>query len=442
MKEVSVLLEGIGEKVFRAHLLQWFPLVKEKRVSALKHDEYENYYSCGSTEHVITESNTRLLRGLIWLSSRFDDDEMSRTLRDLATQMYKKVYGVGMRNAKLGNAALYSLSVMPGTVGLKEIIVMRAATRYNPALVNINRVFDKLAEASGKTPDELAELSIPGYGLTGLGEFRQQVGEFEAVATLISVGKCELLWAKGDKTQKSVPATIKSEYADDVKSIKGIIKDVQIGCAAHSLRLEQMYLRRKSLDYETWQEQYVDHKLIGFLARRLIWRISSNGTSVNVIHAESGYIDHSEASIEIPADAIIDLWPPSMSAPEETLAWRNLLIDREITQPFKQAHREIYLLTDAERATRDYSLRFANHILKHSQFHALATQRGWRQQRGGGWDGGSENSASKHLPAFNMDVSFEARVRNPMALATLVSTNVLPREKSFFQTIDESAWKQ
>jgi hypothetical protein len=216
MKEASVLLEGIGEKVFRAHLLQWFPLVKEKRVSALKHDEYENYYSCGSTEHVITESNTRLLRGLIWLSSRFDDDEMSRTLRDLATQMYKKVYGVGMRNAKLGNAALYSLSVMPGTVGLKEIIVMRAATRYNPALVNINRVFDKLAEASGKTPDELAELSIPDYGLTGLGEFRQQVGEFEAVATLVSVGKCELLWAKGDKTQKSVPATIKSEYADDV----------------------------------------------------------------------------------------------------------------------------------------------------------------------------------------------------------------------------------
>ena len=30
------------------------------------------------------------------------------------------------------------------------------------------------------------------------------------------------------------------------------------------------------------------------------------------------------------------------------LAWRNALIDRGITQPFKQAHREVYILTDAE----------------------------------------------------------------------------------------------
>jgi hypothetical protein len=388
--------------------LQWFPLLKEERTGDVPEEVSEDYYHIYNTSHVITDNNTRLLKGLIWISSRFDDGDMSRTLRELATQMYKKVYGIGMRNAKLGNAALLSLSMMPGTTGLKEIIVLRAATKYNPARVNIDRVFDKMAEESGQTPDELAELSTPDYGLTGLGELRQQVGDFEAVVRLKSVGKCELSWGKGGKSQKSVPAAVKSDYADEIKSIKAVVKDVQTGSSAHSLRLEQMYLRRKDMDVDTWREQYIDHRLIGFLARRLIWRVSSGKTSVNVMYCDGDYIDHSGAKTKIPADAVIDLWHPSMSEPDETLAWRNLLIEREITQPFKQAHREIYLLTDAERETGDHSLRFANHVLVQAQFHALAMQRGWSQQRGGAWDGGQEASAHKQLPAYEMTAVIEA----------------------------------
>ena len=155
-KEGNLLLEEIGVEEFKQNMLTWLPLVKQKRTGSLQDD---NYY--GDSTHIVSENNTRLLKGLIWLCHRIDTNEMSSTLRMLGTDMYKKVYGIGMRNAKLGNACLVSLSLMPGTVGLKEIIVMRSATKYNPALVNINRVFNKLAEASGKTPDELAELSIP-----------------------------------------------------------------------------------------------------------------------------------------------------------------------------------------------------------------------------------------------------------------------------------------
>jgi hypothetical protein len=61
-------------------------------------------------------------------------------------------------------------------------------------------------------------------------------------------------------------------------------------------------------------------------------------------------------------------------------AWRAFFEERRIRQPFKQAHREVYLLTDAERATGVYSNRFAAHILRQHQYHALAAQRGWRNQ--------------------------------------------------------------
>jgi hypothetical protein len=62
------------------------------------------------------------------------------------------------------------------------------------------------------------------------------------------------------------------------------------------------------------------------------------------------------------------------------LAWRDWLATCEIQQPFKQAHREIYLLTDAERTTRVYSNRFAAHIIRQHQFNALCAARGWKNQ--------------------------------------------------------------
>src|SRR6185369_9524231 len=63
--------------------------------------------------------------------------------------------------------------------------------------------------------------------------------------------------------------------------------------------------------------------------------------------------------------------------PKTVVAWRNRLDDLKITQPFKQAHREVYLLTDAERRTGTYSNRFAAHIIKQAQVTALCQSRGW-----------------------------------------------------------------
>ena len=53
------------------------------------------------------------------------------------------------------------------------------------------------------------------------------------------------------------------------------------------------------------------------------------------------------------------------------LGWRNRLSALGIVQPFKQAHREVYYVTDAERATGVYSNRFAGHILRQHQMIGL-----------------------------------------------------------------------
>jgi len=63
---------------------------------------------------------------------------------------------------------------------------------------------------------------------------------------------------------------------------------------------------------------------------------------------------------------------------DEIMAWRKWLSENNVQQPFKQAHREIYLLTEAERRTGIYSNRFAAHIIKQHQFNSLCAVRRWK----------------------------------------------------------------
>ena len=58
-------------------------------------------------------------------------------------------------------------------------------------------------------------------------------------------------------------------------------------------------------------------------------------------------------------------------------AWRDRLEQLAITQPFAQAWREVYALTEAERQTAIYSNRWAAHIIKQHQAMTLARINGW-----------------------------------------------------------------
>ena len=86
------------------------------------------------------------------------------------------------------------------------------------------------------------------------------------------------------------------------------------------------------------------------------------------------------AAVSVAESAQITLWHPVGRSIDEITAWRRRLEALGITQPFKQAHREVYLLTDAERNTRTYSNRFAAHILRQHQFNALCAARGWKNR--------------------------------------------------------------
>ncbi len=89
------------------------------------------------------------------------------------------------------------------------------------------------------------------------------------------------------------------------------------------------------------------------------------------------------------------LWHAALVGAEDVRAWRDALLDARVRQPFKQAFREVYLLTPAELETPEYLNRFAAHVLRASQAQALMRTRGWTGTTLGYWDGGYDGHVTK-----------------------------------------------
>jgi len=168
-------------------------------------------------------------------------------------------------------------------------------------------------------------------------------------------------------------------------------------------RLDQMMRVRREWELGAFRSRYLDHPLVGQLARGLIWTIDGKP----VVVADGRPRDVKGIAVRARDSAKVELWHPIGRKAAEVLAWRRRLQALEITQPFKQAHREIYLLTDAERCTATYSNRFAAHILRQHQFNQLARGRGWTYRLQGNWDGGSERGqAMREVPGTDLRAEF------------------------------------
>ena len=276
-----------------------------------------------------------------------------------------------------------------------QLALLKIKVKLKSAQNQIAKALAVTAERLGITPMDLEEMSVPTYGMTEVGIRRLAFGELTAELRVAGTNQVNLSWIKPDgKRQKSIPAAVKKDLPDQLKSLRADIADLKKMLPAQRNRIDTLYLEQRSWDLATWRERYLDHPLIGTIARRLIWSFGDgdHSTAATWLDDESkekrngeegvspagGLVDENGQAFQPSASTTISLWHPVLHPVEHVLAWRDFMESRSITQPFKQAHREVYLLTDAERTTGTYSNRFAAHVLKQHQFHALCAQRNWR----------------------------------------------------------------
>ncbi|MDQ4074904.1 MAG: DUF4132 domain-containing protein [Chloroflexota bacterium] len=377
-------LEQIGVETFKEAVLTWFPLVDKPRMTTkfgVQPGETVPQWHPEPT-YLMHDGNADILKALVWLCGGREDKEIARALSALAISAYRKVPGLGPRCIRLANACVRTLGEMPGSEGIGQLALLKAKVRFRKAQVAIDKALASAAERVDLSQDEIEELSVPDYGMQEVGVRRDQLGEFTAELRVTGTNTTELGWIRADgKRQKSVPKAIKEQHAEALRELKQADKDIRKMLPAQSARLKSLYLEQRSWPLSTWRERYLDHPLVGTLARRLIWMFHWGDNSTSGVWHEGQIVGHDGQPLEGLDDAVrVELWHPLHETADIVLAWREWLIEHEIQQPFKQAHREVYLLTDAERETRVYSNRFAAHILKQHQFNALCGARGWKNQ--------------------------------------------------------------
>ncbi|MFJ4277980.1 DUF4132 domain-containing protein [Streptomyces massasporeus] len=369
-KKARALLDALGTDRVRETVLSWLALVGRPRTLPLERQGWEP-----DINNAYDPYNATALRGLAWLLSLLPPHTgTARALGALVETSLKKVAGLGPRNPKVANAGVVALARIDSEAALAELARLATRVTYKNTAKLLDTALEARAGALGLSREEIEELAVPAYGLTGIGHAEHRLSE--ATALLEVRGSRALLsWRNAaGKPVRTVPAAVKRDHPDELKDLKTAVKDIDKMLSAQSERLDRQFLARRTWPFATWRERYLDHPLVGTLARRLLWTIDGQA---------AGYADgalRTLADEPLSEGTQVELWHPAGREPAEIVAWRDWLERHGITQPFKQAHREIYLLTDAERATGTYSNRFAAHVLRQHQFHSLAAIRGWHNK--------------------------------------------------------------
>lgn len=350
---------------------------------------------------LLDDTQTDLLRGLVWCAGLVADPVLTAAVGSAAEACFRKIPNHGPRNAKVGNACLDALSRLGTPAAVAQLSRLRTRVQHPSARKHLEAVLGKAAERQGLTKAELEEMSVPSLGLTEPGLLRRDLGGYTAELRVTGTASTELTWlTPGGKPQKSVPKAVKEGHAEELKALTATAREIQKLLPGQRDRLERLYLFPRDWDLPIWRERYLDHPLVGALARRLIWKFGQR----TGFWRDGAIVDADGQPLELPEDARVSFWHPLDSTADEVLAWRTRLEAWEVVQPFKQAHREVYLLTDAERQTATYSNRFAAHVLKQHQFAALCKQRGWTYGLQGQFD--SHNTPFLEIPEHGVRIEY------------------------------------
>jgi hypothetical protein len=380
----------IGRDTFRATALRWLSLGPSPETPGVQIDAKESDYQ----------------RGLLWCLADFCDPETCVTVARFAEASLHKIPMLGAVSQKAGNACVNVLGAMQSRDAVAQLARLAVRIKYHTAQRLVEEALNDAAQRQGISRDELAEITVPDFGLDSEGRRKEHLGD--CYVELSASGELTYEDAAG-KRLKAAPEAAKRDFAEELNQLKQAGKEIAVMRSAHRTRIERLLLSQRAIPVDTWRTAYVGHPLLANLARTLIWQFDTGATA---IWRDGRMMDWSGA--EVRQEGSVRLWHPLNSDVQTVLSWRCWLEDHEVRQPFKQAHREVYIVTDAERATRDHSNRFAGHILKQHQFHALCEQRGWNFRLMGQWD--SHNTPYVDLPEQGLRAEYHVDFpRDPSA---------------------------
>ncbi len=324
------------------------------------------------------ESRLEAIKGMMWALSQVPQRQTFGLLRQVTEYAYAKVPGKGPRAAGLGEIGLKIFAGSGVGEGYAQLSLMRAKCKYPRFKKALDKAVQSFSAKAGLSEAELESMHVDDFGLQ-TGKLEQMIGDYAAIIS-VENEKAHLQWLdpKGNE-MKAAPSALKNSHATELKATQLLHKSLQQTLSAQRQRLEGGWLNNLSWTWAVWEPGFRSHALMRLFAEKIIWEFDLGTEKIAGLALENSLLRPEGIIVYPAADQIqsIRIWHPATATVEQVQTWRAFLMAQQIRQPFKQAFREVYLLTEAELNTADYSNRFAGHILKTNNLLAIAPQRNW-----------------------------------------------------------------
>ena len=150
---------------------------------------------------------------------------------------------------------------------------------------------------------------MPSYGLDEVGMRRDK---FDEICSELRVNGSEVgqVWMRNDgKHLSSAPKALKEKYPDELKEISQAAKDIRKMLPAQRDRLDNLFLLQKKWTYDAWRARYIDHPLVGTIARLLIWNFSRDDQAASAIWFDGRMVGTDGKPVDWLDDSLIGMPP-------------------------------------------------------------------------------------------------------------------------------------
>lgn len=408
LEKIRVLANELRTGTYAAKLKYYFQLYSNFENKKETHTYfYLNQVRTNEIYKEISPVNSDILKSLIWSSCLVADEELIQSIAKVAEKAYKKIPGKGPVNPSIGNACFYSLAKLGTIESLSLLSTLKYKIKNNHALKLINKYMKEVGEKSGLTLRKMEDVAVNDFGLSD-GKKEITVGEYISKIIITNTKNVNIHWYNNlGKEMKSLPKSFKEKFKTEIKKIRNEKETINKTLVAQKERLDRSYLYSRVWEYSEFKKNFLNHGLMGTITKSFIWSFEKDSKSQSLFWLENHWVNASGEKIIPSENSKIRLWHPVGEGLEEVLEWREFIMKHEIRQAFKQAFREVYILTEAELRTRSYSNRMAAHIIKQHQFTNLAKMRGWKYSLLGAFDNGANHfSAETEIPEHGLKAQF------------------------------------
>lgn len=363
--------------------------VKESFAKAIK--EKRSYW--------LYQDNEGVFCGIIWLAGRLNDVQLHQDIEDIAIKNWQNYL----------HPCLYAISCMELKSAIPRLSKIKQKIKKPSILKKVDKFILEYGKEMGKSGEEMEEIGVPDFGLIRENgkvvlkkEFAEVKMAFEVKGAESFVWKWLQAPKKASDTEWTVSARVPMQVAknqkDALAQLKLEVKEMESVLKTQRKRMEEMFLEKRAWKMKDFDLVYMQNPLLYVLSSHLIWQVQEGEKVKNVFFYQEKWQDENLQMVDwITEDSLVSLWHPIESSAAHIFQWRSLFLELEITQPFSQAFREVYIVTDAELKTDTYSNRFAAHLIRQSLFSFLCKHKNWKYS----WE-----ITNKELKKWNMRAEF------------------------------------